>query len=210
MSEDRERLNLDFFGGVFFSLEEYNTKMLDAPRREISGEAARVRDMARKAANSNDSLTPTAILPRERATDSEEVRQLKRAIQAKDAELRDAVQKMEHLAQQLERLVDRFSSSVVADDLPMPSLSANSGPDEHQVPVSAFARDGDDDTEKVISQRNNKVQRRTAATTSQPTSLEAILAAARGGGGSGVGTKGSSASTSTDRPKYAKLIRDMK
>lgn len=181
--------------------------MLDAPRREISGEAARVRDMARKAANSNDSLTPTAVLPRERATDSDEVRKLKRAIQAKDAELRDAVQKMEHLAQQLERLVDRFSSSVVADDLQASSLSPNGGGDEHQGPVSAFAGDSEAATENLISQRNNKAQRRTAAATSQPTSLEAILAAARGAGGD---KRGSSASTSADRPKYAKLIRDMK
>lgn len=172
---------------------------VDAPRAAIFGEAARVRDEARSMSTGTgkgEKARPVS-LPRECATDTDEVRQIKRAIVARDQEIRDAVVKLDELSNRLEKLVDQFSSSVVADDLPPPTSATAEGA-KASSPVLAFSGDHDASPRAVAPQQSRP--ERMSATSSAPISLEAILAAARSGKSAGT----------TERPKYAKLLRDMK
>lgn len=139
---------------------------------------------------------------------------LKRAILARDQEIRDAVNRLNDMSQRLNRLVDQFSSSVVADDFSNPSdlLSVQSAPIVPSTPsisasttnaaeaIRSPSRSADTIAHADVAHSTTRPQR-ASATSNAPTSLEAILAAARGP---------TARSTTTDRPKYAKMLRDLK
>lgn len=165
---------------------------VDPVRQEIFGEAAQVRDIARAV---NVHKAPIKkLLPRECASDTDEERELKRTILARDEEIREAVAKLSSLSERLERLVDQFSSSVVVDEAsPRSPLSPP--------PVAAFAADSSTSSPRSTSLPQDRPERHSASAP-VATSLEAILAAARSGN--------SSSRSGGERPKYARMLRDLK
>lgn len=171
---------------------------LDGPKRVLSVEASDARDMARAASIIK---SPTAqLLPQVRASDSEEMRHVKRKVLARDQEIRDAVGKLTEMSERLARLVDQFSSSVVADDIPALPAVAVATPSATS-PVAAFSESAASTpthTLKGDAEGTQKKERRSASS-SMPTSLEAILAAARSG----------QPRTGGGRQKYATMLRDL-
>lgn len=195
---------------------------VDPARRAITGEAAVARqasldqlhdDQVQQQNNQNRLLQ----LPRERAGDTDEERQLKRAILAKDAEIRAALAKLSDVAERLHKLIDCFTSSVVADQfVPQDSLSPSPSPSAMSS-VSSMSMSTSSITTSALSPTTVNstsasfdlhAPKRQAATSHKPTSLEAILAAARGQ--TPTSSMDSSNPSSTGRPKYAKLLRDLK
>lgn len=203
---------------------------LDGPRATLSVEAEAARAKSRAAlspqtSSATASVTPTEsritehalrktkALPTINVSDNEEVASLKRAIIARDQEIRDANARLHDLAQKLEKLVDQFSSSVVADDFtrsvqlaPEPSSSTMPGTPSASASGSTVGRSPSSILDNSVdandkSAGNNFRPQRMSATANAPTSLEAILAAARGT---------TSRPGASDRPKYAKMLRDLK
>lgn len=211
---------------------------LDAPRATLSTEAEAARARARAVlapASSSTSSKPygastesritghairkTRALPTITASDNEELANLKRAIIARDQEIRDANGRLHDLAQRLEKLVDLFSSSVVADDFTnsvqlassdlalssvRPTISSASGaaPTVGSSPSSILDNGVENGNQSAAaSSPANPRPQRMSASTNAPTSLEAILAAARGT---------APRTGPSERPKYAKMLRDLR
>lgn len=167
---------------------------LDAPRPELSSQAksARVRSVTRVAAEVAIEPKGRRYVPQIGAADTDEERDLKRQIQAKEQEIMDIAAKLNNIAERLDRVVETFHASVV-------QTSAEAAP----VAVPSDTR-----TKAFGEAAGKKAQGETAANSrkSAPsgagTSLEAILAAARGGTGK--------ARVKSEAPKYSKLLRDRK
>lgn len=205
---------------------------LDAPRAKLSAEAEAARAKARAVLTPGTSSSSTKVsasktesrvsghsirktrgLPTITVSDDEEHANLKRAIIARDQEIRDANARLLDLAQRLEKLVDQFSSSVVADDFTnsiqlASSSSTSAGPLTPSASSSArtvesspsSVLDSDVDNSETAAASNLRPQRM-SATANAPTSLEAILAAAR---------NTNPRPGASDRPKYAKMLRNLK
>lgn len=132
----------------------------------LSTEAARIRQVA-KAITTSSPTTPTEKPFQQEfkqyATDSDAVRKVKGDIIEKDKHLNEATRKLNEVANCLDKLLDRFTSSVVADEYD-PTANNNNG-------NNANSNDVNDD-------------KRTSAANVKLTSLEDILKAARGGSAS--------------------------
>lgn len=168
---------------------------LDAPRAALSAEASRARvqsiSILKERANGVDEdACRRRYVPKISATDGDDIRDLKRQIQGKEQEIMEMASKLLQIGERLERVVDIFNTSL---------LQAA----EAAVPVA---------TEATGASRTRAFETADAAaavqTTSRPkslpsaagTSLEAILAAARS----------SAPRSGADKPKYSRMLRDMK
>lgn len=166
---------------------------VDAPAPTLAPEAKAARIKSVERAHAQSEVRSTArYVPRITSADSDEVRHLKRAIHAKELEIMDMTAKISSLADRLDRVVDIFAASTVEvaveEALPKPAEDR----------VKAFQTEG---TPKVhLSPKAQQSEARSNDISSGGTSLAAILAAARGG----------EPRVKSERPKYAKLLRDMK
>lgn len=120
--------------------------------------------------------------------DTDEQRQLKRMIHAKEQQIQTLCAKFVALAERVQRLNDLFEGA------------ASDNPNARKATQSVKAGSDDYSQEKTAALRSDRVVEKEKKP-QQATSLEAILAAARGG----------SAQTKTSSTvKYSKLLRDMK
>lgn len=167
---------------------------LDAPRPELSSQAksARVQSVSRVAAETAIEPKGRRFVPQIGPADTDEERDLKRQIQAKEQEIMDMAAKLNNIAERLDRAVENFHASVV-------QTSAEAAP--VAAPNDARAKAFDEAAEKR-AQAATHTNSRKSAPSGAGTSLEAILAAARGGSGK--------ARVKSEAPKYSKLLRDWK
>lgn len=128
-------------------------------------------------------------MPQIGATDTDEERELKRKIQAKEQEIVDVAAKLSAIADRLDRALEAFHGSVVGVASAVPEAAPSA--------TRAKAFSEGEGGEKVQS---GKERQSTPEIGSAPTSLEAILAAARSGKGR----------VKSETPKYSKLLRDLK
>lgn len=163
---------------------------LDAPRPELSVQAktARVQSVSRvEAAKPVAEGKGWRQMPQIGATDTDEERELKRKIQAKEQEIVDVAAKLSALGDRLERALEAFHESVVGVAAAAPEAAPS-------VDRAKAFEDNENSPEK------GKDRKSAPGLSGGKTSLEAILAAARSGKGR----------VKSETPKYAKLIRDMK
>lgn len=168
---------------------------LDAPRPELNTEAksARVRSVTRVAAQVADDPKARRSVPQIVAGDTDEERELKRKIQAKEQEIMNMAGKLTSIAERLDSVVETFHASIV-------ETSEEATP----VPVSSASRATafDETAEKKAQEAQEASNTKTTSSSPGATSLEAILAAARAGGGK--------TRVKSETPKYSKLLRDLK
>lgn len=165
---------------------------LDAPRPELSAEAksARRESASRVGSESLTEAKGRRYVPQILPGDTDEERDLKRQIQAKEQEILDMASKLAGIAERLDRAVETFHGSVVG-------VSANV-PEAAPSPTRAKAFDGTG--EEATTETAESPSTRKSAPSGTGTSLEAILAAARSG----------KPRVKSETPKYSKLLRDMK
>lgn len=166
---------------------------LDPKRRPLSTEATSAREQSQNrlsthSAEAKQAEQPTRYVPRISASDTDEMRDLKRVILAKEQEISRVCNQLQMMADRLDRALEIFLAAAIEHD----AANATSGKSADQR-VKAFELD----VAKAIETTAPKPKK---APASSPTSLEAILAAARGDRPSSTGGK----------PKYSKLLRDMK
>lgn len=168
---------------------------LDAPAPELSKQAksARVRSISRVAAQVAGEPKDRRSIPQIKAGDTDEERELKRKIQAKEQEIMDMAAKLNGIAERLDSIVGLFHASIV-------EISAEAAP----VAMSSGdrAKAFDATVEKKAQAAQEVTTSKSTAASGGGTSLEAILAAARGGGGK--------TRVKSETPKYSKLLRDLK
>lgn len=166
---------------------------IDAPAPELSDQAksARVTSISRVEAELK-SQQINRYVPKIGPTDSDEVRDLKRAIQAKEQEIVEMSAKLASFAERLDRSIDLFTASVVEVALE----AAPAKPREDRVKAFQHSSHTTPSDENVNEPKSSA----SSSASSGGTSLAAILAAARSG----------QPRVQSERPKYAKLLRDLK
>lgn len=160
---------------------------VDAPRPELSDQARRAQ--RNSASRVSHDVCKKRMVPRINAGDSDAVRELKRAIQAKEQEIMDMNTKLLALSERLERVVEIFTASIVEtaqEEVPVKA------PEDR---VRAFRLEDVEETE-----RNDPNETPKSSISAGKTSLAAILAAARNG----------TPRTKSATPKYSKLLADFK
>eukprot|EP00177_Eucheuma_denticulatum_P008143 GFKZ01014829.1.p1 GENE.GFKZ01014829.1~~GFKZ01014829.1.p1 ORF type:complete len:204 (-),score=53.35 GFKZ01014829.1:670-1281(-) len=167
---------------------------LDAPRPELSTEArsARVQSLTKAEAEATREDKGRRYVPQIGPTDTDEERELKRKIQAKEQEILDLASRLKDMADRLDVVVSVFHNSLISAAAEEP-VAPSSGE-----AVKAFQK-GPDLSEKEKKEEKEK-SRMSAPSSSGGTSLEAILAAARSG----------KPRVKSETPKYSKLLRDLK
>lgn len=167
---------------------------LDAPRPELSSQAksAQRASVSKVAAEATIEPKGRRYVPQIAAGDTDEERELKRQIQAKEQEIMDMAAKLVNIAERLDRVVETFHASIIQTSAEAAPVAAPSDSRAKAFDASAEQRRED----------QTASSKRTSATSAGGTSLEAILAAARGGGGK--------ERVKSETPKYSKLLRDMK
>ncbi|KAI0557240.1 hypothetical protein FGB62_327g010 [Gracilaria domingensis] len=166
---------------------------LDPKRGPLSKEAVSAREasqnrLSSRSAEAEEAAHPKRYIPRIAATDSDEVRDLKRAILAKEQEITGVCTQLKSIADRIDRALEIFLASEIENE---EQSTEERKPDQR---VKAFTVDATKAVEGVIEKPKKQ------AVGSSTTSLEAILAAARGG----------QPRTGGEKPKYSKLLRDMK
>lgn len=160
---------------------------LDAPKPQLNNEAKAARVQSITILESNLQTQPTKrYVPKINPTDSDDIRELKRAIQAKEQDIMDMVTKLNSLDDRLNRVVDIFTASTIE------AAASEPPPKPTEDRVKAFqSKSADHDQREQVKKK--------PSTASGGTSLAAILAAAR---------SGSNERVKSERPKYAKILRD--
>lgn len=169
---------------------------LDSPRPELSDAAksARVQSLTRVEAEAAKQVKCKRYVPQIGPTDTDEERELKRRIQAKEQEILDMASRLSQIAERLDRVVETFHASIIA-------TSADeyvAEPSESR--TKAFQNSPDKDMEEAEAKEEEGSNSRKSVPATTGTSLEAILAAARSG----------KPRVKSEAPKYSKLLRDMK
>lgn len=162
---------------------------LDAPKPELNKESADAKRRSATAVAEDVAAASKRYVPKIGPTDSEEVRELKRKIQAKEQEILDITAKFRQISDRLTRVVDIFTNASVEEAMaaaPPPKKS-------NSEPTKAFQSNSE-------LEQTQKEQAPKKTTSISGNSVEAILAAARSG----------SSRAQSERPKYAKLMRDLK
>lgn len=166
---------------------------LDAPRPELTKEAksARAKSISKAEAEAAKDIKPKRFIPQIDPTDSDEERELKRKIQAKEQEILDLASKLTTMAERLDRVVETFHASIIDTE-----TAEDTEPNHSEARTKAF-------TKAEVKEEEDEKDEKAAQRKSAPqggTSLEAILAAARGG----------KPRAKSETPKYSKLLRDLK
>ncbi|CAN8063407.1 unnamed protein product [Agarophyton chilense] len=166
---------------------------LDPKRGPLSSEAVSAREasqniLSSQSAQAEQAAKPKRYVPRIAATDSDEVRDLKRAILAKEQEITAVCTQLKAMADRVDRALEVFLASEIENE----EQAVQKTPDQR---VKAFTVDATKAVDGVVEKPTKTVG-------SSPTSLEAILAAARSGKIRSTG--------GGEKPKYSKLLRDMK
>lgn len=166
---------------------------LDPKRRPLSIEAASAREQSQHSLSTRSAEAKRAeqsirYVPRISASDTDQMRDLKRVILAKEQEITAVCNQLNMMADRLDRALEIFLAAAIEHDAANVSSEKTS-----EQRVKAFEVD-------VAKAIENTAPKQKKVSTSSPTSLEAILAAARGNQPNSAGGK----------PKYSKLIRDMK
>lgn len=168
---------------------------LDTPRPGLSDAAksARVQSLTRAEAEAAKEVKRKRYVPQIGPTDTDEERELKRRIQAKEQEILDMASRLSQIAERLDRMVETFHASIIA-------TTANeqvAEPSENR--TKAFQDSPDKNTEEAEAREEDSISQKSVPNATG-TSLEAILAAARSG----------KPRVKSETPKYSKLLRDMK
>lgn len=164
---------------------------LDAPRPELSTEArsARVQSLTKAQAEASKEPAGKRYVPQIGPTDTDEERELKRKIQAKEQEILDMASRLKNMAERLDVVVGVFHNSLISAATEEPAMESSGEP------IKAFQKGPE-----VVEKEERDKSRKSAPSSSAGTSLEAILAAARSG----------KPRVKSETPKYSKLLRDMK
>lgn len=166
---------------------------LDAPRAELGDEAKSARDGAATRVRNSTTEAPKLrrYVPQIGPADSDEARHLKRQIQAREQEIQAMCAKLLQVAERLDRVASIFHASLQNVAAPV------AAPEDPNKPrMKAFSADAPVDGAAAATSAASS-----AAASAKPTSLEAILAAARSGG--------NSSRAQSEKPKYSKLLRNM-
>lgn len=168
---------------------------LDAPRPELNeaAKSARVQSLTRAEAEAAKAVKPKRSVPQIGPTDTDEERELKRRIQAKEQEILDMASKLNQIAERLDRVIEKFHASTIGTSTDEPIAE----PKDNR--TKAFQELPDKGKDEV-SAKGEDDNARKSTTATGGTSLEAILAAARSG----------KPRVKSETPKYSKLLRDLK
>lgn len=156
---------------------------------ESAREASKNR-LSQRSAEAEHAGGPSRHVSRISATDSQEVFALKTRIIAKENEISDLSVQLKNMASRLDRVAENFLASAIEHEA---AIDANKKSDQRVKALTV-------DAEKAVTGVAPK-PKKPISSASSPTSLETILAAARGGAHS---------VSSGQKPKYAKILRDMK
>lgn len=166
---------------------------LDAPRPELSTEArsARVQSLTKAQAEATKEEKGKRYVPQIGPTDTDEERELKRKIQAKEQEILDLASRLKDMADRLDVVVGVFHNSLIS------AAGEEQVAESSGETIKAFEKGPDGGKEK---EEKEKSRMSAPSSSSGGTSLEAILAAARSG----------KPRVKSETPKYSKLLRDLK